>query len=183
MKKVFAFLADGFEEIEAVSTIDVLRRADIEVITVSITGRREVQGAHGIPLVADALFDDLSFSDADMLFLPGGMPGTKHLGEHEALQALLKKHAASGKYIAAICAAPTVLAKNDLLDGKQAICYPGFEAELSKACISDAAVVRDANFITGKGPGVSIRFALEMVEVLRGETVRRSVSEALCFRA
>ena len=178
---VFAFLATGFEEIEAVATIDILRRAEIKVVTVSISDNKEVAGAHGIPLIADKLFAETDFSGADILFLPGGMPGTKHLGEHEGLKQLLSAHAAEGKKIAAICAAPTVLAKVGLLNNKEAVCYPGYENELTGAVISADNVVESGNIITGKGPGVTIPFALKIVEVLKGKIIAEKIAAALCF--
>ena len=178
--KVFAFLADGFEEIEAVTTIDILRRAEIETIIVSISESKEVTGAHGIPVVADSLFVETDFSSADLLFLPGGMPGTKHLGEHAELVQLLINHANNGKKIAAICAAPTVLAKVGILKGKEAVCYPGYECELTETTISTQNVVKSENIITGKGPGTTIQFALKLVEELKGKTIADSIAGALC---
>ena len=179
--KVFAFLADGFEETEAVTTIDVLRRAEINVITVSISNSKTVTGAHGIPVIADVLFAETDFSTADLLFLPGGMPGTKHLGEHEGLKQLLLHQVNSGKKIAAICAAPTVLAKIGILDNKEAICYPGFESDLTNAVISTKTVVKSGNVITGKGPGVTIPFALKVVEELKGKAVADKIASDFCF--
>mgnify|MGYP001003483205 CR=1 FL=1 len=179
--KVFAFLADGFEEIEAIATVDILRRAEIEVTTVSISNKKEVTGAHGIPVIADKLFSETNFSSGDLLFLPGGMPGTKHLDKHEGLRELLLKYNSEGKKIAAICAAPIVLAHNGLLDGKDAICYPGFEEDLSKAKISDKTVVKSGTIITGKGPGVSMKFALTLIEELKGKALANAVSKGLCF--
>ena len=179
--KVFAFLADGFEETEAVTTIDVLRRAEIDVITVSISNSKTVTGAHGIPVIADEIFAETDFSTADLLFLPGGMPGTKHLGEHEGLKQLLLHQVNSGRKIAAICAAPTVLAKIGILDNKEAICYPGFESDLTNAVISTKTVVKSGNVITGKGPGVTIPFALKVVEELKGKAVADKIAADLCF--
>jgi DJ-1 family protein len=179
--KVFAFLANGFEETEAVATIDVLRRAEINVITVSISNSKTVTGAHGIPVIADEIFAETDFSTADLLFLPGGMPGTKYLGEHEELKQLLLHQVNSGKKIAAICAAPTVLAKIGILDNKEAICYPGFESDLTNAVISTKTVVKSGNVITGKGPGVTIPFALEIVEELKGKAIANKIAADFCF--
>lgn len=177
--KVFIFLAEGFEEVEAVATIDVLRRASIHITTVSITGSKQVTGAHNIPVVADLLFTEADFSTADMYILPGGMPGTKHLDEFNPLKKLIKLHAEKEGKIAAICAAPGVLGKMGLLDGKEVICYPGFEDQLHNSVLSKKSVVKSANFITAKGPGVAIQFALKIIAELKGEEKAEEVAHAL----
>lgn len=166
MKRVNIYLAEGFEEIEAVTAADVLRRAGVEAAMISITGRREVKGAHGITITADELFENVDSFAADMLVLPGGMPGTRHLGEHEGLRRVILGFAERGKLIGAICAAPSVLGKLGLLDKRKAVCYPGFEEDLRGAVTGGGIVVRDGNFITSKGPGTAISFALTLVEIL-----------------
>ena len=130
MKKVALFLAEGFEEIEALGTVDILRRAKIDIVTISITDNNVVTCAHNIPVTADKKFNDIDFTNFDMLVLPGGMPGAKHLNEHEDLKNLISDFNSKGKLIAAICAAPMVLGGLGVLDGKRATCYPGFEPEL-----------------------------------------------------
>ena len=128
--KVFIFLADGFEEMEAIVPIDIFRRADIEVTVISISKKKLVRGAHNISVMADCLFTEADFSENDLLYLPGGMPGTKNLDAHEGLKKLLLKQASENKYIAAICAAPSILGKLGLMKGREAICFPGFESQL-----------------------------------------------------
>jgi 4-methyl-5(b-hydroxyethyl)-thiazole monophosphate biosynthesis len=179
--KAFVFLADGFEEIEAIAPIDILRRAEIDVITVSISDKYEVCGAHGIQVVADSLFSENDFSENDLLFLPGGMPGTKNLDEHDGLRKLILSQVGQGKNMAAICAAPSILGKLGLLKGKEAICYPGFENLLHGATLSTANVVQAGSIITAKGPGVAVDFALKLVEVLKGKDKATEIRKAICL--
>lgn len=169
----YIFLDNGFEEIEAITTIDLLRRAKIELTTISITGKSMVLGAHNIAVEADGLIDDVDFSDAEMLILPGG--ATK-LGESAVLCELLKQHNADGKLIAAICAAPSVLAKLGILDGKQATCYPSFKQYLGESYVG-GLVVESKNIITAKGPGLSADFAFCIIEKLAGAEVADAVYE------
>ena len=176
---IFLFLAEGFEETEAVATIDILRRGGLEVITVSVTGRNIVTGAHGIAVVADRLFDETDFSDGEMLVLPGGNPGTENLGEHDGLRALLLHYYNAGKRIAAICAAPSILGELKLLEGKQATVYPGCENALKGATIVDAPVVKDGMIITAKGPGSAFDFGLAIVNELVGPEKVETISNAL----
>ncbi|MDO5522572.1 MAG: DJ-1/PfpI family protein [Bacteroidia bacterium] len=179
MKKVALFLANGFEEIEALGTIDVLRRAQIPLQTVSVTGDRNVTGAHDITVLADTTFAELDFSAIDVLVLPGGMPGAKHLNEHEELKQRVKEYAEKGEIVAAICAAPMILGGLGLLDGKKATCYPGFEPELLGAKTVGEKVVVDGNLITGKGPGLVFDFALQLVETIAGIGTRKEVQNGL----
>jgi len=179
MKKVFIFLADGFEEIEAIAPIDIFRRADIAVQTVSITADKVVRGAHNISVLADSLFSETDFSENDLLFLPGGMPGTKNLDEHEGLKKLLKKQADESKNIAAICAAPSILGKMKLLAGKEAICFPGYENQLTGAILSDKKIVKSGAISTAKGAGVAIEFALKLVEELKGKETADRIAKAI----
>ncbi|MDD3355431.1 MAG: DJ-1/PfpI family protein [Dysgonamonadaceae bacterium] len=178
MKKVVVFLAEGFEEIEAISIIDILRRAEVAVTTVSVTGDQTVKGAHNIPVEADKLFDNVNFADYNMLVLPGGMPGAKNLNEHEGVKSQLKEFA-ENKFIGAICAAPMVLGNMGLLKGKRATCYPGFEAELIEATVTHEPVTIDGNIITGKGPAFAISFSLQLIETLVGKAARDEVSNGL----
>ena len=179
MKKVALFLANGFEEIEALGTTDILRRAQIDVVTVSITNDKTVKGAHNIKVEADNTFSNIDFTDFDILILPGGMPGAKNLNEHEELKKLLTEFNSKQKFIAAICAAPMVLGGLGLLKNKRATCYPGFEPELIGATITGENVVVDENIITGKGPGLVFDFGLRIVEQLLGLQVRREVQNGL----
>jgi 4-methyl-5(b-hydroxyethyl)-thiazole monophosphate biosynthesis len=163
-KKIAVHLANGFEEIEAISIIDVLRRADLDVVVVSVTGKLEVNGAHQISVLADKLFENVDYSDIYMIVLPGGMPGSSNLDAHEGLKTQIMTFANEKKQLAAICAAPLVFGNLGLLDGKKAVCYPGFERYLKGAEIQNTAVVDFENIVTGKGPGVAIQFALKIVE-------------------
>jgi 4-methyl-5(b-hydroxyethyl)-thiazole monophosphate biosynthesis len=182
MKKTFIFLATGFEEIEAVATIDVIRRGELDITIVSVTGQLQVTGAHGIPVTADALFEDTDFSSGDLLILPGGMPGASNLNAHPGLKNLLKQYAQAGKKIAAICAAPLVLGGLDLLQGKKATAYPGYESTLKGATYQDKPVVKDGNIITGKGPGFAFDFGLAIVEELQGKAKADKVAAGLLLK-
>ncbi len=179
MKKVFIFLADGFEEIEAIAPIDILRRAELDVVTVSISDSKTVTGAHGIKVEADQLFTETTFGENDYYVLPGGYDGMLNLSAHQGVNELLKKQHSEGKKLAAICASPSVLGKLGILEGKEAICYPGFEGKLTGATISKKSVVEDGNVITGKGPGVAVQFALKIVESLKGKETASQVSDSL----
>ncbi len=182
MAKVYIFLADGFEEIEAFTVVDLLRRADIDIVTISMTGSMLVTGSHRITTVAEALFHTLDYSDADMLVLPGGMPGTKNLEEHPGLDALLKDFAAKNKKIAAICAAPRVLGAKGLLEGKKATCYPGHEEALHGAKLMREDVVRDGNIITSRGMGTAIDFSLAIIRKLKGAEEATRISDQIQYR-
>ena len=179
MKKAVVFLAPGFEEIEALSIIDILRRAGVETKIVSVAANYVVIGAHKVKVEVDETFNDFDFSQIDMLVLPGGMPGAENLRNHDGLLELLKTFAAEGKEIAAICAAPMVFGDLGLLEGKNATCYPGFEAKLRGANVSGDAVVVDGNITTGKGPGFAFDFALTLVEKLVDEEVRKEVESGM----
>lgn len=179
MKKAFLFLATGFEEMEATGTIDVLRRGGIEAKTVSVTGERQVTGAHGMEFTADTLLAETDFSDADALILPGGMPGSNNLNACEPLKELLIEQYKKGKWVAAICAAPLVLGGLGLLKGRRATCYPGFEPTLIGATITGEAVEIDGNVITGKGPGLVYNFGLALLSVLKSEAVAEEVAAGL----
>ena len=182
MPKTFIFLAPGFEETEAIVPIDILRRAQIEVETESITSQKEVTGAHGVTVLADSLFENTDFSKGDMLVLPGGMPGASNLNAHQGLKNLLLQYAEGGKKIAAICAAPLVLGGLDLLQGKKATAYPGYESTLKGAEYLEAGIVKDGNFITGRGPGFAIDFGLSIVEELQGKVKADEVAGGVLFR-
>ncbi len=167
-QSVYLFLATGVEELEAVTVVDILRRAGLCVTTISMVDNILVTGAHDITLTADNLFDLADFSAASMLVLPGGLPGAANLRDSAELCALLREKAAEGVPLAAISAAPMVLGNLDLLQGKRASCYPGFEQLLLGAEYTAAPVEVDGNIITGKGPGAAVPFALAIVERLCG---------------
>lgn len=173
----YIFLDNGFEEIEAITTIDLLRRANIALTTVSVTGKELVVGAHNITVKADALFTNTDFADAEMLILPGG--ATK-LHEHLPLCDLLIRHNEEMKMIAAICAAPSVLGRLGILQGKQATCYPGFEEYLGESYI-DGLVVESKNIITAKGPGLSADFAFCLIEKIAGNEIADQVYDTAQF--
>ena len=158
--KTLIFLVDGFEEIEALATIDILRRGNVDITSVSVTGKKEVTGSHKIPVIADILFEEANFSDIGMLILPGG---TIALNEHEGLKKKITDFAGEGKKVAAICAAPMILGGLGLLKGKDATAYPGFEHYLEGANFQLKPVVIDGNIITGRGPGFSMDFALVLL--------------------
>ena len=164
MKTIFVFLADGFEEIEAITPVDVLKRAGLNVQTVSVMEEQTVIGAHGIPVVADKMFADIDLDNAEMLLLPGGLPGATNLDAHQGLSDMIMSFASEGKPLAAICAAPLVFGNRGLLQGKKATCYPGFESYLAGAEYTAALVETYGNFITAKGPGAAMDFAFAIVE-------------------
>lgn len=163
-KKIAVHLANGFEEIEAVTIIDVLRRADIDVSVVSVTGKLEVTGAHHLKVLADSLFEQVNYDEFYMIVLPGGMPGAANLDAHAGLKEIIMKFNAGNKQLAAICAAPLVYGNLGILKGKQAVCYPGFENYLKGAEVLAIPVVESGNVLTGNGPGSAIKFALKIVE-------------------
>lgn len=179
MKEAFMFLATGFEEIEALGTVDVLRRGGIRVITVSITGDLSVMGAHNIEVRADYVFEDAIFDLADALILPGGIPGSNHLDTCTRLKMLIKEKAADNILLCAICAGPMVLGGMGLLKGKKATCFPFFEPTMTGAISTDSGVVQDGNIITSKGPGFMFDFALTILRNLKDEEIAREVADAL----
>lgn len=177
---VIVFLATGFEETEAIATIDVLRRAGINATTVSISGDYDVTSAHNVTIIADTLFEETDFSQIDVLVLPGGMPGAKNLKEHKGLRTLLTAFSKdTNKYIGAICAAPMVLGDLGILNGKKATTYPGFESELKGATYTAEATTIDGRIITGKGPGFAFEFGLILVEIIAGKEKRDQVAKGL----
>ena len=180
MTKSFLFLADGFEEVEALGTVDVLRRGTVEVKTVSISGKKEVTGAHGVPVVADLLIDEVKEEEAEFLICPGGMPGAKNLGDCPALVQLIQKHFDKGGYVAAICAAPALVLSKIKTDRKrQMTCYPGFEEYLPEADIQPHGVVVDGNLITGRGPAYTFKFGLAILEQLTSKKVAEDVAAGM----
>ncbi len=176
---VYCYLANGFEEIEALAPVDLLRRAGVEVKTVGVGGT-VVTGSHGIPVTADLTEAQALLTNAlDAVILPGGMPGTLHLEASASVQAALDFANANGRLICAICAAPSVLGHKGLLKGREAICFPGFEKDLIGATVSKKAVVKDGNFITAKGAGVAVDFGLAIVAALRDPATANKIRAAI----
>ena len=165
--------------VQAVTVLDVLRRAGIEVLMVSMTKEREVTSAHGLMVLSDILFEDVDYDGIDMIVLPGGIPGSTNLAAHEGLKQKISQFTNQGKYLAAICAAPIVYGQMGLLKGKVAVCYPGYEKHLDGAKIATERVVQTENFITSKGPGTSLEFGLKLVEILKDTDTAEMVKKAL----
>lgn len=185
MAKVYVFLADGFEDVEALIPIDVLRRGGVEVVTVSTTDFPLVESAHGVNIEADLQFEQCDFSDADLLMLPGGMPGASNLYAHEGVCQAVMAQFAAGKKIAAICAAPAVvLAQLGVLDGKKATCYPGFEKALAEAGATYTAdlVTVDGNITTGEGPAAAFPYAYELLAQLVDKQTSDQIAEGMRFK-
>ena len=180
--KVYVFLADGFEEIEGLTVVDVLRRGGVDLSTVSITQSRTIHGSHGIDVEADELFSEADLEAGTLYVLPGGMPGTLHLGEKKELCELLVRSKGEGKRIAAICAAPSVLGDLGLLDGERATCHPGFEERLKGATVLTDEVVVSGQMTTSRGMGTAIAFALSLLATLKGQEVADKVAQAMVYR-
>lgn len=176
---IYTFLADGFEEIEALCPVDIMRRAGLSVTTVGI-GKKEIVGSHGICVCADITDSDLQFENIDLIFLPGGMPGTKNLDASETVHKALDLAIEQNAYITAICAAPMILGKRGLLNGKAATCYPSFEQYLTGATIpNDKTVIADGKIITAKGMGVATELGLTIVSILCGEEKSAELRKAI----
>ena len=175
---VYMLLADGFEEIEAIAPLDLLRRRNIAVQTVGIGNSKTVTGSHDIPIIADILIDE-AVEKIEMLILPGGLPGTTNLDNSSKVQALIDRAIEEGAYIAAICAAPSILGKRGLLSGREAISYPSFQKYLSGAKISDRKVVRDEKFITAIGAGAAVDFGLALIEELQSPEAAAQIKSAI----
>jgi 4-methyl-5(b-hydroxyethyl)-thiazole monophosphate biosynthesis len=182
MAKVYSFFADGFEEVEALTPVDLLRRTGNDVVTVSIMGRKQIHGSHGILIEADTCFEDLDFDDGDLFILPGGGEGTQNLAKFQPLTELLKKVYGEGKRVAAICAAPSVFGTLGFVNGKKATVYPGMEGTLTGAEAVDQPVVTDGNVTTGHGPGAAFDFALELVKLMNGEQTAKKLKEQTVFQ-
>ncbi len=180
MAKVLVPLAQGCEELEAVTIIDILRRADVEVVTAGLDNK-PVQAAHGVTFVPDTDLDSALQDNYDMVVLPGGLPGADHLAGDDRLNALLKKMVESDKFVGAICAAPKVLAQAGLLEGKQVTSYPGFvkKEDFPRITNTGGPLEQDGKIVTSRGPGTAMDFALHLVELLSGAEKRKSVEAAL----
>ncbi len=178
---VYVFLGQGFEEIEALAPVDLLRRAELPVQTVGIA-KREITGSHGITVRCDLIDDEITPEGIDMIVLPGGMPGTLSLENSEAVQTVIDFCVQNHKWIGAICAAPSILGHKGLLNGRQAVCFPGYEEQLTGALLSNEPVCVDGHIITAKGPGVSVEFGLKLVEVLTSPRRAQILKDSLQCR-
>ncbi len=176
---VYVFLADGFEEIEALTPVDMLLRANIDVTTVSINENTTVTGAHGIKVIADNTTKDITPNDIDMVILPGGLPGADNLRTDKTVNLFIDKAAEDQKYICAICAAPRILGEKGLLKGKKATCFPGFEQYLVGAECVDLGCVRDGNIITAKSMGKAVEFSVEIISALKDRETAEKIKQAI----
>ena len=181
MSKAVVFLADGFEEIEGLTVVDMLRRAGITVITASIQSKKEIAGAHKIIVLADELMEHIDFNTVDMVVLPGGMPGTLNLGASKKVTDIVQEFFKAGKEVAAICAAPSVLGDLGILQGKEATCYPGFEERLTGASVVKEPVVSDGNVTTSRGMGTAIPFAGRLIEKLVSKEKAQEVLDSIIY--
>lgn len=182
MSKTAIFMADGCEEIEGLTVVDILRRAGLEIEMVSLNGTTSVTGSHKITFLADTTFESVDFDTFDAVVLPGGMPGTLRLGEHEGVNQRIQKFAKEGKLVCAICAAPSVLGAAGILENRHAVCHPGFEEKLTGAITSEDSVVTDGNIITSRGMGTAIDFALAIVRYLKDDTAVNDLKQKLVYR-
>ncbi len=182
MAKVYEFLATGFEDIEALIPLDIMRRAGVEFKTVSVTGSLLVETAHGVKIQADMLFEEADFSDADLLMLPGGLPGATNLNDHAGVKKAVVEQNARGKMVAAICAAPMVLGGLGLLKGKRATCYPGFEKYLEGADYTHELCTVDGNITTGEGPAATLPYAYTLLEALTDRQTADGVAEGMMYK-
>jgi 4-methyl-5(b-hydroxyethyl)-thiazole monophosphate biosynthesis len=184
VKHAVVVLAEGFEEIEAITCIDVLRRAGVDVRVAGLAGKGQaVRGAHDITIKVDVQLAEVSDESMDMLVLPGGMPGTRNLAADECLLALIRRSAESGKWLAAVCAAPTVLHAAGVLSGRRVTSYPSCSQQLTGASYVSEAVVRDGNIITSRGVGTALAFALELVRVLVGNEKAEELAAAMLVKS
>lgn len=181
MKRIAIFLAEGYEEIEALTVADICRRCGLEVSLVSVTEERLVRSSHNVAVQADMCFSQVDFEACDMLVLPGGMPGTKNLEAHEGLMAQVDAFYAAGKYVAAICAAPSILGHRGILKGRKACCYPGFESYLEGADVTEGPVEISEHVITSRGMGTAIDFALAIAGVFCGSEKAAEMAEAVVY--
>ena len=178
---IYMFLAEGFEEVEALAPLDIIRRAGLEIKTVGV-GSKTVIGSHGIPVTADITVYELSDSTPDMVILPGGMPGTKNLDANETVHKAIADAVKNGAYLCAICAAPMILGKLGLLVGKKATCFPGFEEYLAGAIVTGQKVAVDGKIITAKGMGAAVEFGLAIVAALKDEATADELAKAIMFK-
>ena len=183
MSKAAVFFGTGYEEIEALTVVDILRRAGIETLMVSVTDQQHVEGSHGIMVEMDMLVSEVDYEKLDVIVLPGGMPGTKNLEACEVLMEQVDAFAAQGKLVAAICAAPSILGHRGILKGKKACSYPTFESHLEGAQVLQQLAVTDGNIITGRGMGAAIPFGLAILEKLQGEEAAQKMAETIVYNS
>lgn len=182
-KKIGMMVADGYEEVEMLTVVDLLRRAGLTCDIISVTGKKELTSSHRVTVIADLLFGEADFDSYDALAIPGGMPGTINLGAHAGVCAQLQRACADGRLVAAICAAPTVLAKLGLLEGKRAICFPGMEDQLTGAVVTCEPAVRDGNIITSRGMGTAIDFGLAILSYFEGAEAADALAKKIVYGA
>ena len=183
MKKIAVFFGTGYEEIEALTVVDLCRRAGIDTQMVSVTDAMQVTGSHNITVTMDKMFADVDFSELDMIVLPGGMPGTLNLEAHTGLMEKVDAFHKEGKFIAAICAAPSIFGHRGILQERRACSYPGFEKDLNGANVVFDSVVRDGHVITSRGMGCAIDFSLEIISALCSEAVAKEKAEAIIYKS
>lgn len=181
MSKVCVFFAAGYEEIEALTVVDILRRVGIDTQMVSVTGELTVTSSHGISVLTDKLFEELNFEDVDMIVLPGGMPGTKNLEAYEPLMEQLDSFNRRERYIAAICAAPSILGHRGMLEGKRACAFPEFESHLTGAVVTANPSETSGHIITGRGMGCAVDFGLAIVEKLQGKEKAAALADKIVY--
>lgn len=181
MAKIAVFFGEGYEEIEALTVVDLCRRAKIETQMVSITGNACVTGSHGIKVEMDAQYEDVDFDTLDMIVLPGGMPGTRNLEAHVGLMSHVDAFHEAGRNLAAICAAPSIFGHRGILKGRKACCYPGFEKDLEGAQVVFETVAVDGNVITSRGMGCAIDFSLEIIKRLSDAQTADALAEAVIY--
>lgn len=181
MAKIVVMLADGFEEIEGLTVVDICRRCGIETVMVSIMKDKQVVSSHNIPVIADCIFDEVDFAGVDMIVLPGGLKGTQNLEACEPLMAKIDEFYKTDKYVAAICAAPSILGHRGILNGRVACSYPTFESHLEGAVVTQDPVAKSDNVITGRGMGVSVEFALKLAEQFVEKSVVDDVADGVIY--
>ncbi|MCD8215669.1 MAG: DJ-1/PfpI family protein [Clostridiales bacterium] len=179
MKNIYVFLGEGFETIEALTAVDVLRRGGADVKTVSIMEDIRVLSSHNVEVKADIMLEEADLDNSDMMVLPGGLGGTNNIKANKKLVSALKAQAEAGKYVCAICAAPSALGINGILKGKKATVYPGFEEEMLECKVTGKNVVKDGNIITGKGPGMAVEFAFALLEEAKGKEAVKQVRSGM----
>ena len=182
MKRAVILFAEGYETVEALLVVDLLRRGGVEVTMASITEDEFVRSSHGVNVEMDAVLGEVDILDYDAIILPGGMPGTTNLKEDENVRKAVQEAYDDGRYVAAICAAPTILADMGLLKGKRATCYPDMESEIEDAYLTGAPVATDENIITSQGVGTAIDFALKLIEVLISEEKAVEIADSIVYQ-
>lgn len=182
MNRIAIFFAEGYEEIEALSVVDICRRCGLAIDMVSVTGKMQVEGSHGIVVGMDKAFAEINFDEYDCIVLPGGMPGTRNLEAHEGLMAQVDAFYGAGKYVAAICAAPSVFGHRGILKGRKACCYPGFESHLEGAEVTTNPVEVSGHVITSRGMGTAIPFALALAGLFCGQEKAEEMAKSIIYK-